>query len=503
MTTTEIDKIPQLNKAFFLRDGQGKSVADTSGSMHDRLLPERVLQFGTGVLLRGLPDYFIDKANRMGIFNGRVAVVKSTGNGGIESFKQQDNLYTLHIKGVADGWEVQETVVISAISRVFSAVDQWREILGIALEPAIEVVISNTTEVGIAYDVNDSIWASPPSSFPAKLTALLYRRYLSFHGDQNKGWVILPTELIDDNGERLKTIVLQTARAHGLGDDFIRWVSEANDFCNTLVDRIVPGGLSEQESQEAMVKAGYHDKLAIMAEPFRLWAIQAESDRIKNKLSFARADDAMAIVPDISRFKELKLRLLNGSHTFSCGLAQLCGFETVREAMQHGDFKDFVHRLLMDEIVPTLIGEDIDEYEARLFSEAILDRFANPFLNHRWENIAVNYTSKMRMRNVATFTRYAERVPIAPRYMALGLAAFLLYLDGAHAVTDEHASSFADLWRVHRTPERVVPKALSNQEVWGIDLSVVPGLSEQVIHYLDSLLEVGGRETLRGVVASR
>lgn len=461
--------------------------------------PERVLQFGTGVLLRGLPDYFINKANQMGVFGGRIAVVKSTASGSIESFVQQDNLYTLHVKGIVDGREVQQVDVISAISRVIPAVGQWNDVLELARKPTIEVVISNTTEVGIVYDENDSIWAAPPSSFPAKLTALLYSRYLFFNGDYEKGWVVLPTELIDNNGEQLKAIVLQTARAHGLDDGFMQWVAEANDFCNTLVDRIVPGKLPRQEARQAAAELGYRDELAIMAEPFRLWAIQADSDRVLDKLSFAEADDAIVIAPDISKFKELKLRLLNGSHTFSCALAMMCGFETVSEAMKCANFSGFIRGLLLEELVPTLTGGHITEMEARRFSGAVLDRFANPFLNHRWKDIAMNYTTKMRMRNVPTLTRYAQCVQAAPRHMALGLAAFLQYVDGSRVVADEYASIFADLWRKYRSPDRLVPEVLRNREIWGVDLSEVPALTEQVIYLLDSLLQVGAKETLQNV----
>lgn len=486
MEETKIETVPQLNRAFSLVD-------------ETRWFPERVLQFGTGVLLRGLPDYFINKANQMGMFRGRVAVVKSTTSGSVESFTQQENLYTLHVKGVADGKETQRTVVISAISRVLPAVGQWNDILELARKPTIDVVISNTTEVGIVYDGDDSIWAVPPSSFPAKLTALLYSRYLFFNGDHEKGWVILPTELIDNNGEQLKAIVLQTARAHELDDDFIQWVAEANDFCNTLVDRIVPGSLPPQEARKAAAELGYRDELAIMAEPFRLWAIQADSDRVRNKLSFAEADDAVVITPDIRKFKELKLRLLNGSHTFSCGLALICGFDTVSEAMQSTDFRGFVRGLLLEELVPTLTGGHITEAEARRFSEAILDRFANPFLNHRWESIAMNYTTKMRMRNVPTLTRCAGRIQAPPRYMALGFAAFLRYLDRAPALADGNASLFADLWRKYRSPDRMVPEALRNREVWGADLNEVPAFTEQVIYFLDSLLQVGAKETLQNM----
>src|SRR5690606_22537384 len=295
--------------------------------------PERVLQFGTGVLLRGLPDYFIDKANRAGLFNGSIAVVKSTAAGGTDAFARQDNLYTLHIKGLERKKKVQDVRVIAAISRVIHAADSWSAVLDVARDPAVVTVISNATEVGIVHDVNDGPLASPPVSFPGKLTAVLYERFRAFGGADDRGMVVLPTELIDKNGEVLRDIVIALAERAGLESGFVAWVRNSCLFCNTLVDRIVPGSLSAADRNQAERELGYRDELAIMAKPYCLWAIEASHPRVAQVLSFAAADPRVVITPDIEKFKELKLRLLNGSHTFACGLALLCGFRTVKEAM--------------------------------------------------------------------------------------------------------------------------------------------------------------------------
>src|SRR5690606_27636328 len=212
-------------------------------------LPEKVLQFGTGVLLRGLPDFFIDKANRQGIFNGRIVVVKSTDKGSTDEFLKQDNLYTLHTKGIENGVEVQQSTIISSISNVFSASSQWNAILDTALSEDLEIIISNTTEVGIVLNSRDDLQASPPASFPGKLTTLLYRRFLYFNGDLAKGLVILPTELVSDNGSKLKSIVLELSELNNLEAEFSKWLNDANYFCNTLVDRIVPGSLPQEDQK--------------------------------------------------------------------------------------------------------------------------------------------------------------------------------------------------------------------------------------------------------------
>ncbi|HRQ49039.1 MAG TPA: tagaturonate reductase [Agriterribacter sp.] len=280
-------------------------------------LPEKVLQFGTGVLLRGLPDYFIDKANRQGIFNGRVVVVKSTGTGGTDAFESQDGLYTLCVRGIENGEKVEENRICSAISRVLAANQQWNEVLKCAYNPQLQIIISNTTEVGITL-VEEDIRQNPPASFPAKLLAFLYERYKACNGSADGGMVIIPTELIVGNGDRLAEITFTLARYNKLEDGFMEWLKESNTFCNSLVDRIVPGKPAAEAKQKIEDDLGYTDELLIMCEVYRLWAIEG-GDRVKKILSFAPADSGVVIAPDIEMYRELKLRLLNGTHTLSCG----------------------------------------------------------------------------------------------------------------------------------------------------------------------------------------
>ncbi|MFC7525843.1 tagaturonate reductase [Parapedobacter sp. GCM10030251] len=393
--------------------------------------PEKVLQFGTGVLLRGLPDYFIEQANRAGLFGGSIVVVKSTDKGNTDQFDRQDNLYTLHIKGLERGRDVQDVLLIAAISRVVSATSDWTTILDSVKNPEVEIVISNTTEVGIMLDERDNPLASPPVSFPGKLTAVLFERFRVFNGAEDKGMVILPTELIDKNGEVLRGIVIALAERHQLGSDFINWVENCNHFCNTLVDRIVPGALGAAEQRQAEDELGYRDELAIMAEPFCLWAIESSHPRVSEVLSFARVDKRVVITADIQKFKELKLRLLNGSHTFACGLAILAGFDTVKTAMADPVFSAYVKHVMHSEIIPALANVGIDEEEASEFANHVIDRFGNPYLQHQWQSISTNYTSKMRMRNLPTIARYMQRYGKVPPYMALGFAGYLKFMQAA------------------------------------------------------------------------
>lgn len=386
--------------------------------------PEKVIQFGTGVLLRGLPDYYIDKANKKQLFKGRVAVVKSTTTGSIEDFVTQEGLYTICVKGIENGKEREEYIINNSITRVLEAANQWDEILKIAESADLDVIISNTTEVGIV-ESEDKITDTPPSSFPGKLLSLLYHRYQTFNGDLEKGLVILPTELISDNATVLKNIILVLAAQNNLEERFVNWLTEANDFCNTLVDRIVPGKLPEDVQQETDNYLGYTDNLMIMAEPFRLWAIESSSDRVREKLSFAQADDTVVIVPSITKYKEIKLRLLNATHTFSCAAAILAGFKTVKEAMRNETFRLYVEQLITQEIGPSIVGEEIAEIEAREFSEKVVDRFSNPFLDHQWTAIAMNYSSKVAMRCVPLLEKWYAKYQETPQLMAFGIAAFL------------------------------------------------------------------------------
>ncbi|MDQ2770085.1 MAG: tagaturonate reductase [Bacteroidota bacterium] len=472
-------------------------------------LPEKVLQFGTGVLLRGLPDFQIDQANRQGVFNGRIVVVKSTDGGDATAFGRQDNLYTVCVRGVDDGHPVEDNVVCASISRVLSAKSQWADVLAVAASPDLQVVISNTTEVGIQF-VNEDISLAPPASFPGKLLAVLYTRFLAFGGDVSRGLVIVPTELIPDNGRKLESIVLELAHRNELGPEFMDWLEAANDFCNTLVDRIVPGRPDAAAYAALQADLGYHDELLTMAEAYALWAIEG-GERVRAVLSFAPAAPGVVIRPDITLFRELKLRLLNGTHTLSYGLAHLMGCATVREALENEQLARFIHNLMLADLLPG-IPLTVDEKVGQRFGMQVLDRFRNPYLEHRWLSIAMQGTAKMQMRNVPTLRHYYQQHQAVPHYMALGFAAYLLFMRNVsgqgeangqpYQLQDDRAPYFADLW-ARLGPAELVATALHNTALWGHDLSRLPGFGECVTHYLVQLLEEGPAATLEAFFARK
>ena len=474
-------------------------------------LPEKVLQFGTGVLLRGLPDYFIDKANKQGLFNGRVVIVKSTSAGDSGAFATQDGLYTQCIRGVENGQKREENIINASVSRVINAPNAWQEVLACAASPDMQIVISNTTEVGITL-VEEDIHRNPPASFPGKLLAFLYRRYQAFNADRSKGMVILPTELIIDNGKKLKSILLELARFNNLEPAFADWV-ESNHFCSTLVDRIVPGKLAAAQHGQVQQELGYADELMIMSESYSLWAIEAADKQVNEILSFAPAGRGVVIQPDINVFRELKLRLLNGTHTFSCGLAYLSGFRTVKEAMDNGDFTRFMESLMLQEIIPSITGETLSQSDAEDFARKVLDRFRNPHIEHLWLSITMQYTSKMKMRNLPVLKKYYEHTGAVPHHMSLGFAAYLLFMkcerggDGkfygsaqgnTYLVNDDSADYFSQAWQ-ERDAGALVQLVLSNTALWDYDVSILPGFADAVAANLERLQQAGAYQLLSGV----
>lgn len=473
-------------------------------------LPEKVLQFGTGVLLRALPDYFIDKANKSGIFNGRVLVVKST-EGDSSAFDRQGGLYTICVRGVENGAVVEENIVNASISRVLSASTEWKEVLACASNPEMKIVISNTTEVGIQL-VQDDIHSAPPVSFPGKLLAFLYERFRALKGSAQAGMVIIPTELITDNGAKLKSILFELAKQNKLEQPFLDWLELHNVFCNSLVDRIVPGKPGKDELQRLEDELGYKDELLTMSEVFRLWAIEGD-EKVKQVLSFSAVDPGMVVAPDITLFKELKLRLLNGTHTFNCGLAYLSGFDLTREAVNDSVFSEFTKNLMQKDIAPA-IPFNIDPDQKNDYGKKVFERFCNPYIDHQWISITLQYTSKMKMRNLPLLVQHYALNDHAPEYMATGFAGFLLFMkaikkDGSryfgqrdgveYEIRDESADYFYVLWS-NSAPAQVVDAVLGNTELWGLDLSEYPGFAPLVKRQLESMLQKGALQTVKELV---
>lgn len=461
-------------------------------------LPEKVLQFGTGVLLRGLPDYFINKANQQGIFNGRIVVVKSTDKGGVDAFADQQNIFTQAIRGIEEGQHIDENVLNVAISRTLSAKTEWAAILATAASPDMQIVISNTTEVGIQL-VDDDLSAQPPVSFPGKLTAYLYERFKAFNGSAESGLVIIPTELLPDNGGKLKEIVLEQARRHELPAEFMSWLENANRFCSSLVDRIVPGAPAPEVKSAVEEILGYTDELLIMSEVYRLWAIEGD-EKVKEVLTFAQADTGVIIEPNIDVYRELKLRLLNGTHTLCVGLCYLYGLDIVRQAMENAETAQFIEDLMQQDLAPA-IPYPIELAKAHEFGNQVLDRFRNPAIRHQLIDITVQYTAKMKMRNVPTILQHYQSNDTPQPNVVKGFAAYLLFMkavetDGKvyygyrgqekYPIRCDAAEYFYDQWqRFGYDTNGLVQAVLSDQALWDTDLTALPGFADSIARTLE------------------
>ncbi|HEU4902879.1 MAG TPA: tagaturonate reductase [Flavisolibacter sp.] len=491
-----------------------KNISNTAVTVPDEALfelPEKVLQFGTGVLLRGLPDYFIDKANKRGLFNGRIVLVKSTTQGDSSAFEKQDGLYTHCIRGEENDQLVEENIINAAISRVLHAGDEWKEVLACAHNPHLEIIVSNTTEVGIEL-VNDDIRQYPPKSFPGKLLAFLYERFKAFAGSIQSGMVIVPTEMIPDNGDKLQAVVFELAHLNGLEDSFIEWLERCNRFCNSLVDRIVPGRPDSEMLRQLEDSFGYSDQLMIVSEAHCLWAIEGDEE-VKNILSFSQADKGVVIAPNIELYRELKLRLLNGTHTFTCGLAFLSGFETVRQCMDDETLSSYMTELMLEEIA-TSIPCPVELNVVKDYARDVISRFRNPYLNHQWRGIALQYSSKFRTRCVPLIQTYYERHQAAPEAMALGFAAYLCFTRPVTKTKDQFFGEFngklyllqddqAELFYRRWTGLKLaalVQEVLQDEQYWGTDLSLLPGFAKAVLKKANLLLAGEVKEAIRAHV---
>jgi tagaturonate reductase len=406
-------KTPLLNKKFL-----------ETNQHHDLVklmeLPERVIQFGTGVLLRGLPDYYIHQSNLDGFFNGRIVIVKSTTNGNIQSWKDQDFLFTHCIRGIQNDKHISSDMINASVSRVLQAQNQWSEILDCAANPLINIILSNTTEKGLAYE-EENVFNGIPESFPGKVLAYLYRRYSALGDIPQADIVIIPTELVEDNGKLLQSFVIKAAEFNKIDSKFLQWLSDHAYFCNSLVDRIVPGKPDPKSLADMLEKSGYIDDYLIVSEPFHLWAIEGD-EKVKRILNFQTGTPGIKIESDISLYKELKLRLLNATHILTCGYAITNGFNTVSDALSDQNFRSRITEILKE--IKVSIPKKIESNLVEEFSSSVISRFANPYIRHNWISIILNYTDKIKIRAIPLISQYYSNFGQLPSFMTEGLGAY-------------------------------------------------------------------------------
>ncbi|HBN82667.1 MAG TPA: tagaturonate reductase [Clostridiales bacterium] len=419
------------------------------------LRPERVIQFGEGGFLRGFADWMLQHINETSNFNGSVVVVQPIETGMCEKLSEQDCVYTHIIRGA----EGMDTKIIDVISRCINPYNNYDEYLKLAENPELRFILSNTTEAGIAYRKEDRLTDTPPVSFPAKVTALLYKRFeLGLDG-----FIFLPCELIDKNGQELKAIILKYADDWDLGVDFKNWVEYNNVFCNTLVDRIVTG-----YPRGETIDLGYVDNMVNTSEYFHLWVIEGPKS-IGDEIPFDIAGLNVIITDNLEKYRTRKVRILNGAHTAMVPYAMLKGFETVKSCVDDEEMLKYIKSCIFDEIIPTL---DLPKQELLNYANSVLERFSNPYIKHMLSSIALNSVSKFKVRVLPSILEYINRTGCIPKNLLIAFASLIQFYKTPMANDDQEIMDY-----MKKASTR---KILANDSLWGQDCSF---LTDEVIRY--------------------
>lgn len=412
---------------------------------------ERIIQFGEGGFLRGFVDYFFQKLNDKGLFEGSVVVVQPIKTGMCDMLTAQNCEYNLFLRGVDNGKVVDEHTHIDVISRCINPYKDYEEYLSLAKNPDFRFIVSNTTEAGIVYEDDNKLSDAPANSFPAKLTALLYERFKA----GLPGFIILSCELIDHNGEELLKCCKKYALKWELGEDFGLWLERENSFCSTLVDRIVTG-FPRDEHKALEERIGQSDNMMDTAEIFHLWVIQGNHE---DELPLQKAGFNVVWTDNVYPYKKRKVRILNGAHTSMVLAARLYGLETVGECMKDERVSSLLRKSVFEEIIPT-IGDTEDN---RKFGEAVFERFANPFIKHQLLSIALNSISKFRARVLPTILEYKAKNGQYPKILSFSFAALIAFYK-----TDE-ANDSKEVVKFMKNAS--VADILKREDYWGEDLS--------------------------------
>lgn len=424
-----------------------------------KIRPEKIIQFGEGGFLRGFVDWILQITNEKTDFDASVVVVQPIKEGLCDKLAAQDCVYTHIARGMKDGVPTVDKKIIDVISRTVKPYDDYDAYLKLAENPEFRFVFSNTTESGITHVADDKLDDAPPKSFPAKVTQLLHKRF-SLGLD---GFIFMPCELIEKNGETLKKIILQYADLWNLGDSFKNWVEEKNVFCNTLVDRIVTGYPKDEE-----IDLGYDDNMLNTSELFHLWVIEAPKS-VLEEIPFDKTGLNIIITDNLDMYRTRKVRILNGAHTSMIPYAMLEGVETVKDCMEDKKMSEFVHKCVFDEIIPTL---DLPKEELIDYAENVFERFNNPFIRHFCSSISLNSVSKFKVRVLPSLLEYIKRTGNMPQNLILSLAKLIEFYKNGTPTDDADVCAFMK--------EKSVAEILANKAFWDTDLSF---LKDEVMKY--------------------
>ncbi|MBN2660265.1 MAG: tagaturonate reductase [Tannerellaceae bacterium] len=464
--------------------------------------PERIIQFGEGNFLRAFVDWIVWNMNEKADFNASVVVVQPIAQGMVDMLNKQDCLYHVNLQGLDQGVAVDSLTMIDVISRALNPYTENEAFMKLAEQPEMRFIISNTTEAGIAFDPSCKLTDVPASSYPGKLTQLLYHRFKTFHGDKTKGFIIFPCELIFLNGHKLKETIFQYIELWNLEEAFKAWFEEACGVYATLVDRIVPG-FPRKDILAIQEKLQYNDNLVVQAEIFHLWVIEAPKE-VAEEFPADKAGLNVLFVPSEEPYHERKVTLLNGPHTVLSPVAYLSGLNIVREACQHEVIGKYVDKVMFGELLETL---NLPKDELIQFGKDVLERFNNPFVDHQVTSIMLNSFPKYQTRDLPGLKTYFDRKGVLPSGLVLGLAAIITYYKGGKRGDDEIkiqddvkiTTLLTDLWATGCT-NKVAEGVLNAEFIWGENLNLIPGLTEKIVYYLNSIQEKGMIHVVKEVV---
>lgn len=462
--------------------------------------PIRVMQFGAGNFLRAFSDWMIEILNEKSNFDGDVLLVKPTERGDYEELRAQEGLFHVLLNGVENGELKETTRLITCVRQIIHPYKEWSAYLASAQKPDLRFIISNTTESGIVYTSGEPKAVDKcPKEFPAKLCYWLLARYEHFKGAADKGCIILPLELIEDNGAKLKAAILSYAKDWGLGQDFEAWIDQHNTFCNTLVDRIV-SGYPEKKAAEIQTQLQKDDKLLVAGEIYHSWIIEGP-EFVRNELPFDQTDLNIQLVKELNIHRQIKVRILNGAHTSIVPIGLLAGVELVSEAIAHPLLALYLQALLEKEVIPNI---EYDKAYLEAFASDVKDRFKNPHIRHQLISIALNSSSKFVSRLLPTFKDYLRKREALPVHICFAWAALICLYKGewkgkhfALKDDEERLAFFKSSWdRNPRAYAELVRTILAKEDIWGEDMTNVPELSSAIAGFVELIDRHGMEEAL-------
>ena len=472
--------------------------------------PIRIVQFGEGNFLRAFVDYMFDILNEKSSFNGSITIVKPIAYGNLSPFLKQECQYTVSLREQKDGSPHIDNRIITSVDRIVDSYSEYESFMKLAEIDTLQFIVSNTTEAGVVFDDTDHFSSCPPETYPGKLTKFLYHRFLHFDHAPDKGLVLLPVELIENNGTVLRETVEKLAALWNLDPAFLVWLNGSCIFCNTLVDRIVTG-FPREEAQDIWNELGYKDELLDTAEPFALWVIEPERDLlyVKSLLPFDQAGLPVVYTVNHKPYKTRKVRILNGTQTGYVLSAYLSGYDYVLDAVNDPYISAFIKGIMYEEIIPSLL---LPEDDLKQFAATCVTRFHNPYIRHSLLAISLNSVSKWKTRCLPSLLAYETEKHRVPQRIAFSLSALLSFYTGSeirdgalignryekeYLIRDDPDVLIFFSKHSQDTPISYVTAVLGNKSFWGQDLNLIEGFTDAVSFYLQDIRLNGMHRTIK------